>query len=56
MKTGRKAQGQNMSLGEAGTKSVAFGLGHKSCPTKKRVRRALERRVRQAAKTACQNF
>jgi hypothetical protein len=54
MKVGRKAQGQDLSCGEAGTKSVACGLGHTSSKGKRRVRRALERQVRQAARRACQ--
>jgi len=53
MKVGRKAQGQDMSLGEAGTKAVACGLGHISSNGKRRVRRALERRVRQAGRRVC---
>jgi len=54
MDVGRKAQGQDLSCGEAGTKTVACGLGHVSSPGKRRVRRALERRVRQRARAACQ--
>jgi len=50
MQTGRKAQGQDMACGSAGTKSVALGLGHTSSVAKHRVRRALERQVRQAAR------
>jgi hypothetical protein len=50
MQVGRKAQGQDMACGSAGTKSVALGLGHTSGTAKRRVRRALERQVRQAAR------
>jgi Fe-S cluster assembly scaffold protein SufB len=43
MQVGRKAQGQDMSLGEAGTKAVACGLGHTSSNGKTRVRQGARR-------------
>ena len=54
---GHKAQGHEMYGGDSiGPKNVAHGLGHKSCPAKRRVRRALERKIRQAGRKACQEF
>jgi hypothetical protein len=56
MMVGRKAQGQDMSLGEAGTKAVAQGVGHRACRMKRVVRRGLERKVRQAGRRACRDL
>jgi len=53
---GLKAQGHESYGNKVGTKNIAHGLAHKSCPAKDRVRRALERKIRQAGKKACQVF
>jgi len=51
---GRKAQGgDNGRMPKAGDKEIADGLAHTSSPTKARIRRAIERRVRQAGKRQC---
>lgn len=50
MQVGHKAQGHEGTQ----AKKIAEGLGHTSGKAKWRVRRSLERRVRQAGRQACQ--
>jgi len=51
---GLKAQGHESFGNKVGTKSVADGFGHTPGAKKRRIRRALETKIRQQGRKACQ--
>lgn len=51
---GAKAQGgDNGRMPTVGSKEIAWGVAHTSRPMKRRIRRSIERRVRQAGRKEC---